>query len=212
MTEDEAQEWIKGRCVSRETFARLQAYVKILLAESDQQNLIAQSTKESVWARHIVDSAQLLNFSPPPPGRGGQWIDLGSGAGLPGIVIAIMSNWHVGLVESRTRRAGFLEATVRALGLDNAWVAGGPVEKLEITSPADVISARAFAPLAKMFTIAHHLSDTKTLWVLPKGRSWQSDVDDASEIWHGKFHVEQSVTDCDSAIVVARGVRRKSRQ
>jgi 16S rRNA (guanine527-N7)-methyltransferase len=75
-----------------------------------------------------------------------------------------------------------------------------------------VISARAFAPLSRMFAVSQHLSDMNTLWLLPKGKSWQSDVDDASEIWQGRFHVERSITDCDSAIVVAHSVRRKSRQ
>ncbi len=212
MTEDEARAWLTRMDVSRETIARLEQYIALLFDEMGRQNLIAESTRSHVWARHIVDSAQLLPLAPTENERGRGWIDLGSGAGLPGIVIAILSRWNVILVESRRKRVDFLTHVVESLRLDNVEIVGGRVETLNINIPAAVISARAFAPMAKLFASSHHLADAKTFWLLPKGKSWQSDIDDASMQWHGMFHVEHSVTDPDSAVVVARSVRRKGRR
>ena len=211
MTEDEARLWLTHQDVSRETLAQLEHYIAVLFDEMAHQNLIAESTRDHIWARHIVDSAQLLPLAPTPNERGRGWIDLGSGAGLPGIVIAILSRWKVTLVESRRKRVDFLAHVVATLGLDNVEIFGGRAETLKTSVPAAVISARAFAPLPKLFASAHHLADSKSFWLLPKGKSWQSDIDDAALLWHGMFHVEHSVTDPDSAVVVARSVRRKGR-
>ncbi|RVT43839.1 16S rRNA (guanine(527)-N(7))-methyltransferase RsmG [Sphingobium algorifonticola] len=214
MTEEEARAWLACHDVSREAFARLNGYVALLLDEMQHQNLIAQSTRDHVWARHIVDSAQLLPLAPAPKmdtGRAG-WIDLGSGAGLPGVIIAILSPWLVTLVESRRRRIDFLAHVVAELRLDNVRIFAGKVETLQLEQPATVISARAFAPMPRLFATAHHLADAGSFWLLPKGKSWQSDIDDAAKDWHGLFHVEHSVTDPDSAVVVARSVRRKGRR
>lgn len=212
MTEDEARLWLTHLDVPRETFDRLEQYIALLFDEMKQQNLIAESTRDHVWARHIVDSAQLLPLAPTPNERQRPWIDLGSGAGLPGIVIALISRWEVILVESRRKRVEFLESVIDALGIDNASVFGGRAEVLTMSTPAAVISARAFAPMPKLFASAHHLADAKSFWLLPKGKSWQSDIEDAMPDWHGTFHVEHSVTDPDSAVVVARSVRRKGRR
>ncbi|CAN5303810.1 16S rRNA (guanine(527)-N(7))-methyltransferase RsmG [soil metagenome] len=212
MTEDEARAWLTHLDVSRETWIKLNEYVAILLDEMSRQNLIAESTRDHVWARHIVDSAQLLPLGPTPNERQRPWIDLGSGAGLPGIVIALLSRWEVILVESRRKRIDFLESVIDRLGIDNASVFGGRAEVLTVSTPAAVISARAFAPLPKLFASAYHLSDAKSFWLLPKGKSWQSDIEDAAPSWHGTFHVEHSVTDPDSAVVVARSVRKKGRR
>lgn len=214
MTEEEAHAWLIRHDVSRETFAKLEAYVALLFDEMQHQNLIAQSTRDHVWARHIVDSAQLLRLAPANNDdmkRVG-WIDLGSGAGLPGVVVAILSSWTVTLVESRRRRIDFLTRVVAELGLDNVRIFGGRVETLQLAQPATVISARAFAPMPRLFAAAYHLADAGSFWLLPKGKSWQSDIDEAAADWHGLFHVEHSVTDPDSAVVVARSVRRKGRR
>lgn len=208
MTEDEARAWLIAKNVSRETLGLLEAYVELLLQEAERQNLISESTKDHIWSRHIVDSAQLLDWAPENT-SGGDWIDLGSGAGLPGIVIALLSDWKVVLIESRRKRIEFLEVAVHQLGLANVVVEGSRTEKLSVPKAASVISARAFAPLPKLFEAAYHLADAGTFWLLPKGKSWQSDVEAASQQWKGTFHVEQSVTDSESAIVIARGVRLK---
>lgn len=205
MTEDEAKQWLLANFdVSRETMAKLNSYVDLLLDEMSHQNLIAASTRPHVWARHIVDSAQLLLLA--KNDQKGRWIDLGSGAGLPGIVVAILDNRPVTLIETRAKRIQFLNTAIERLGLVAATVFGGRVEAAPATA-ATVISARAYAPLSKLLETAWHLSDEKSLWVLPKGRNAQNELELVHTSWQGVFHVEPSVTDADSAIIVAHSVR-----
>ena len=204
MTEDEARAWLQDQFdVSRETWALLERYVATLLSAADEQNLIADSTKPHIWARHIVDSAQLLTHAGDDDGR--DWIDLGSGAGLPGIVIACLADRPLMMVESRRKRIDFLNDVIADLNLGNARVFGGRVETVPATKAA-VISARAYAPLPKLFSSALHLSDKKTVWVLPKGRNAQNELEAARPAWQGVFHVEPSVTDADSALIIARNL------
>ncbi|WP_242126869.1 16S rRNA (guanine(527)-N(7))-methyltransferase RsmG [Sphingobium sp. Sx8-8] len=212
MTEEEARAWLDRQFdVSRGTWERLEAYVAILLEEMEQQNLIAESTRPHVWARHIVDSAQLLPLA--ASAGDGAWIDLGSGAGLPGIVVAILSDRPVQMVESRRKRIDFLNSVLSRIGLTHASVFGGRVETVPAARAA-IISARAYAPLPRLLESAIHLSTEKTIWVLPKGRNAQNELEAATRSWQGVFHVERSVTDADSAIIVAsavRSARRKAR-
>lgn len=208
MTEDEARAWLsKNFDVSRETWSRLETFVALLIEGMAEQNLIAESTRDHIWARHIVDSAQLLVHAP-PYSNDGTWIDLGSGAGLPGIVISILSDWPVQLVENRRMRIAFLQSIVDALHL-SARVQGTKVETLKTTQAATIISARAYAPLDRLLGSAQHLGDKNTTWLLPKGRSGQNEVVTISKQWQGRFHVERSVTDAYSVIVIAKGVSRK---
>ncbi|WP_150292130.1 16S rRNA (guanine(527)-N(7))-methyltransferase RsmG [Sphingobium estronivorans] len=211
MTEEEARAWLDGQFdVSRGTWDRLEGYVAILLSEMERQNLIAESTRPHIWARHIVDSAQLIPLA--KAAGEGAWLDLGSGAGLPGIVAAILTDRPVQMVESRRKRIDFLESVVAELGLLHASVFGGRVETVPVAQAA-VISARAYAPLPRLLESAIHLSTEKTIWVLPKGRNAQNELEVATRTWQGVFHVERSVTDADSAIIVAQAVqsRRKAR-
>lgn len=211
MTEDEARAWLAERFdVPRETWDRLERYIALLFDEMTRQNLIAESTRDHVWARHIVDSAQLLPLSSEARSDGA-WVDLGSGAGLPGVVIAILSDWPVVMVESRRKRIDFLNHLVTQLGL-NAAVHGGRVETFSPVSAAAVISARAFAPLPRLLTVSAHIANEKTLWLLPKGRNWQNELETARQAWQGAFHVERSITDPESAILVARAVKKRDGQ
>lgn len=201
MTEDQARQWIRDRFdVSRET--RLARFVDLLRTEAVNQNLIAPSTLDQIWARHIVDSAQLLAHA---PDAAGTWLDIGSGAGLPGIVLAILRDQPVDLVEPRKLRTAFLDHCVSELGLANITVQTAKVERT--TGHAALISARAVASLDSLFRIAAHRSDLSTIWILPKGRTAQSEVAEARRAWQGSFHVEPSITAPDSLIIVAKGVR-----
>lgn len=193
------------RPVSRETFERLRAYVERLKAESTRQNLVSLLSLEHIWERHILDSAQLVRFE---PHAGASWVDVGSGAGLPGVVIACLVEGRVTLVEPRRLRAQFLRDTVLALNL-KAEVECCRIER--IAGQFDVITGRAVAPLPKFIGMSHHLSTEKTVWAVPKGRSAQSELAEAERAWQGMFHVKQSVTDADSRIVVGTGVRAKTR-
>ena len=204
MTEDEARAWLTAQFdVPRETWDLLERYVAILLSAMDEQNLIAESTRPHIWARHIVDSAQLLLLA--RDAGEGEWVDLGSGAGLPGIVVACLSDRPVLMIETRRKRIDFLNEVIAQLDLRHARVFGGRVESAAPMHAA-VISARAYAPLPKLFASALHLSDKNSLWVLPKGRNAQNELEAARPAWKGMFHVEPSVTDADSAIIVAQAV------
>lgn len=205
MTEAEARQWIVDRFgVERE--AKLAAFVALLIAESQHQNLVSKSSIGEIWARHIVDSAQLLAFA--DSASDGLWIDIGTGAGLPGIVIAILRDAPVLMVEPRRRRVDFLDRCIEELQLTHATTSLAKAEAIEPCAGA-FISARAVAALPALFANAHHLSDKDTLWLLPKGQTAQSEVDAARKAWQGSFHVEQSITHPDSKIVVAQGVRRR---
>lgn len=200
MTEEEAQAWIRERYgVSRET--RISAFVDLLRDEAAKQNLVAPSTLDQIWARHIVDSAQLLDHAPVD----GVWLDIGSGAGLPGLVIALLRDAPVELVEPRKLRTDFLARAAGELGAGNVTIHTAKIERTG--GRTAVISARAVAQLTDLFRIATHRSTSSTVWVLPKGRNAQSEVEEARRKWHGSFHVEPSITASDSLIVVAREVR-----
>lgn len=210
MTEDEARSWIAAQWdVPRETWAKLERYIALLLAGMTHQNLIAESTRDQVWSRHIADSAQLLPFA--KNATDGPWIDLGSGAGLPGIVVAILSGRPVMLVESRRKRIDFLSEVTADLSLAHVSIFGGRVETVP-SARAAIISARAYAPLPRLLDSAIHLSTEKTLWLLPKGRNAENELEAVRPTWQGAFHVERSVTDPESAIVVAHSVKRKGRR
>lgn len=200
MTEDEARTWLDQNFnVSRETWEKLEAFITFLKVEAARQNLISASTLDHIWARHIVDSAQLLMLAPSEPG---QWIDLGSGAGFPGIVVALLSDWHVVLVESRAKRIEYLNRAVVFLGLEGRTrVAGMPVERVE-GQKYDVISARAFAPLPKLLDLSARFSTDKTKWLLPKGRNAVNELEEARKAWDFDLSVEPSVTDPEAGILV----------
>lgn len=211
MTEEEARAWLDAQFdVSRETWAGLERYVALLLDEMERQNLIAASTRDHVWARHIVDSAQLL--LPAKEAGQGVWLDLGAGAGLPGIVVALLRDAPVVLIEERRKRVEFLRHVIAQCGLGQAQVFGGKVERYapDGSAEAAVISARAYAPLPRLLESAAYLAGAQTLWVLPKGRNWQNEVETAQALWHFVCHVERSVTDGEGAVLVLRSVRAKT--
>ena len=197
-----------GRDVSRETFDRIAVYVDLLKVESERQNLIASSTIAKVWERHILDSAQLVRFE---PFAGARWADIGSGAGLPGIVVALLTEGPITLIEPRRLRAEFLHETANFLGLsDRVSIEAAKVELAEGTF--DVITSRAVAALDRFLAIAAHLSKSETIWVLPKGKNAQSELAQARLNWQCDALVEQSRTDPDSQILVLTRVGAKKKR
>ena len=196
-------EQVARRPVSRETFEKLEAYVALLRAENARQNLVSTVTLHDVWDRHILDSAQLAPFA---PRDGASWVDIGSGAGLPGIVIACLVRGPVTLIEPRRLRAEFLHKVRESLDL-NATVLCVKAERVDGTF--DVITGRAVARLARFLEISAHLSTGNTVWALPKGRSAERELAEARQSWQGDFRCVGSVSDADSFIVVATGVRAK---
>ena len=198
---------VAGRTVSRETLQLIEAYVELLKGESGRQNLVSASTLEHLWERHVIDSAQLVRFAP----EGASWVDIGAGAGLPGIVISLLVDGPVTLVEPRKLRADFLTRTCNELGIANRVTV--------VTSKAeqagghfDVITARAVAPLDKLLRLSTHLSTENSLWVLPKGRNARSELDAARLHWHCEAEIQPSLTDPESGILVLRRVKARGKR
>jgi 16S rRNA (guanine527-N7)-methyltransferase len=194
--------------VPRETMARLEAFVALLRAENDRQNLVSRASLDQVWERHILDSAQLLRFAPEAAET---WLDLGSGAGFPGLIVAALHPARVTLVEMRRLRADFLLRAAEVLGISER------VEivcaKLEAVAPRQfrVITARAFAPLDRLLALGTRFADHETVWILPKGRNAQTELEAAQRSWQGSFRLEQSLTDADAKIIVASEVGRRGK-
>lgn len=208
MTEEEARGWLDAN-VPRETLPDLEKLVALILDEMPRQNLIAASTADHIWARHIVDSAQLVLLA---PAAAKSWIDLGSGAGFPGMVVAIIRpDLRVTLVESRRKRIDFLRFLAKSIhNIRQIGVIGQRIEVLR-SDPHDVISARAFAPLDRLLPLGHRFSHRETAWLLPKGRSAVSELEAVADSWQGDFRIVPSLTDSEAAIIVASHVQPKGR-
>jgi 16S rRNA (guanine527-N7)-methyltransferase len=203
MDEVEARAWVERACdVPRETMARLDAFAALLRAENERQNLVSRGTLAELWLRHIADSAQLLRFAP----AGASWVDLGTGAGFPGLVAATLHDGPVTLVEERRLRVDFLRRAAAVLGV-RVEILHCKAERIP-HRPFDVISARAFAPLTRLLELGTGFSTTKSLWLLPKGRNAETELAALDPSWQGDFRLEPSVTDTEAQIIVAEGVRR----
>jgi 16S rRNA (guanine527-N7)-methyltransferase len=197
---------ISGVDVSRETFDTLTAYVDLLIAENDQQNLIAKTSIPDIWTRHIADSLQLAALAP----QAKSWLDIGTGPGLPGLVIAIATGAPTLLVEPRRLRTAFLERVVETLAMRDVRVV---TASLAAVKPAqfDAITARAVASLDKLLAMTRPFSHPNTVLVLPKGRSAAEEVETAQQTWQGRFEIIPSRTDASAGIVVARDMRRRGK-
>jgi 16S rRNA (guanine527-N7)-methyltransferase len=185
--------------------AQLDAFAALVCEENERQNLISRASAAQIWLRHIADSAQLLRFV---PNGQASWVDLGTGAGFPGLVVAILHQGPVTLVEERRLRADFLRRTGESLGV-RIEVLAAKAERLP-TRPFEVISARAFAPLDRLLQLGTGFSTNKSVWLLPKGRNAQSELEALDRSWQGSFRLEPSLTDAEAQIIVAEGVSRNS--
>jgi 16S rRNA (guanine527-N7)-methyltransferase len=201
VTEENARSWLRDR-YGPDRFARLQQFVDLLLVANAEQNLISKASEATVWSRHILDSAQLHQWA----ADASEWLDVGSGAGLPGLVLAIISDTPMLLVEPRRKRVEFLHVCAEALGLRNLLVRQAQVERVR-GAVFSAVTARAYAPLPELFASTIQLTAPSTVWVLPKGRSAERELAEVRLTWQGVFHVEQSLTDPDARIIVAREVR-----
>ena len=207
MDESEARERVEKEFnVPRGTMERLDAFAAALRTESERQNLVSPASLGRLWSRHILDSAQLLRWVPSPSAS---WLDLGTGAGFPGLIVAALHGGPVTLVEERRLRVGFLRSAADILGVAaRTTIVASKAEQAE-AAPFDVISARALAPLPRLLELGTRFSTPKTRWILPKGRNGRSELDDALASWQGDFRLEPSLTDADAWIIVAEGVKRK---
>ena len=191
--------------VSRETGDRLAAYVTLLARWRKRTNLIAESTFASVWTRHIADSAQLIGLAP----QARRWIDMGSGAGFPGLVIAIqladVPGAVVHLIESDQRKCAFLREAARVTGAA-ATIHPQRVEAVDPVSlgPVDAVTARAFAPLPLTLKLARPWIERGAVGVFPRGESARDQVAALPEATAYAIELLPSLTDAKAAILRIR--------
>ena len=197
--------------VSRETLDRLDRFVAVLLTWQQHTNLIASSTEPALWTRHIADSLQLLRLAP----QAQVWVDLGSGGGFPGLVIACAladrPGARVHLVESSTKKAAFLREAARAAGAP-ADVHAVRIEDFveNLAAPVDVVTARALAPLAGLLAATYPLLKTGTLGLFPKGQDVDAELTEAAKCWSIQSSLAPSLTDPRAKIVCVTGIMPKS--
>jgi len=200
-----------GDLVSRETWDRLESFVQLVIARQKTLNLVAASTIPQIWTRHIADSLQLLSLAP----EARTWIDLGAGAGFPGLVIACaladVPGARVELVESIQKKANFLRNVADALSLP-AIVHALRIEDFTARNAGrfDVVTARALAPLDKLLGYANPLLKRGAVGLFPKGQDVVSELTQASKSWKLDTELIPSKTDPHGRVVVVRqAIKRK---
>ena len=199
-----------GQNVSRETYDKLRAYEALIQKWNLSINLVAKSTLSDVWNRHISDSAQV--YFAASDERSSVWTDIGSGGGLPGIVIAILAQGedrqtNVTMVESDKRKSVFLRTAIRELGLSNAKVTNERIESAQIQI-SDIVSARALAPLTDLFALSKGFSNQNTTFLFQKGKNWASEIETAQNHWSFDYDAITSETDSNAVILKIRGLSR----
>jgi 16S rRNA (guanine527-N7)-methyltransferase len=192
--------------VSRETLERLETYADLLRKWQRKINLVSPNTLPDLWTRHFADSAQIMHMAPPNPKR---WVDLGSGAGFPGLVCAILSaerqaDTEFVLIESDERKCAFLREVSRQTDMQVKII----TTRIETAPPqdADIVSARALAPLMRLLPWAHrHLTqDGHGLFL--KGAQYKAELEEVTGEWQMKVNAVPSTTSADAAILDLSGI------
>ena len=198
---------LPGLNVSRETFLRLKEYEKLLFKWNAKINLVSRSTLDNFWNRHVLDSAQFLSSVGE---KAGKWVDLGSGGGLPGLVVAILSDEiepvnKLFLVEADARKAVFLKTVCRELGL-KVEVYNNRIEELPPMS-ANIVSARALAPLKTLCLYAKNHLEKDGVAVFAKGENWKAELVEAQKKWIFSYEAVKSTLHEGSVVLVLRGIK-----
>lgn len=199
--------------VSRETAVKFESYAALLKQWQKAVQLVAPSTLGAIWTRHFADSAQLMSLASPDART---WADLGSGAGFPGLVIALLArdsgsirpDLRVTLVESDTRKAAFLREVARQTGCP-VDILGTRIESASTRDKVDtveVVSARALAPLTELFRLAHPFWQPTTLGLFLKGRDAENEVEAARAAWNFELELKPSLTDSMARLVCVRNL------
>ncbi|MBK4217573.1 16S rRNA (guanine(527)-N(7))-methyltransferase RsmG [Paracoccus caeni] len=186
--------------VSRETLQKLDQFEQLVRRWNPKINLVAPASLNDIKARHIEDSLQLSQLCCPINGR---WVDLGSGGGFPGLVLAIAhveATTDFTLVESDSRKVAFLRTVIRELSLTNVNVENKRIEELDPLNAA-YLSARALAPLPRLMPyLQRHLAPEGTAWLM-KGRHWKEEMSDAEKEWKFKVKAHPSASQDGAAIL-----------
>ena len=194
--------------VSRETLAKLQVYADTLIKWNPKINLVAKSTIDVLWDRHIVDSLQIMRHIPKGPQH---IVDIGSGGGFPGLVLAIASaeahpESSITMIESDQRKSAFLRTVLRETGV-SATVLTERIEKAPAQG-ADVLTARALADLSTLLEFAErHLKKEGTAIFL-KGKNWRTELQKAREVWQFDCDEVTSETNVEAVLLVIKGIER----
>ena len=207
----DAESFLGAAHVSRETVERFALYESLLRKWQKTINLVAPSTLDAFWGRHVWDSAQLVPYA---PATACHWVDLGSGGGFPGLVLAILlrdrPGFRMHLIESDRRKAAFLRevarateapATVHALRIEEAG------DQRELVGP-DVITARAFAPLARLFNLSERLWAPRTQGLFLKGQRVEEELTEARKYWRLTVNVHPSLADPQGVVLDVRDLSR----
>ena len=187
--------------ISTSAFARIEAMDRVLIDWSERHNLIARSTIEDRWERHYLDSAQL---APIVGAAVSHLVDLGSGAGFPGLILAAILEdvgGRVTLIESRSKKAAFLREAGKQMGLSTLTVIPQRIESVSLSVAPDAITARALAPLNKLLGYAHGIAGKNTKYVFPKGQDVEVELTEASKCWHMSVKQHPSRTSPDGTIL-----------
>lgn len=192
--------------VSRETLDKLQEYQALLLKWQQKINLISPNTVNQAWDRHFVDSMQIFEHL---PSLNGHLVDLGSGAGFPGLVLAIMGFEHVTLIESDRRKCIFLKEVARDLNLSNVTVITDRLENVHDIK-ADIVTARALASLEQLIKWTTPFLKPETVLIFPKGRRYDEEISEAGLPDSVKVQIFDSVTDEEAKIVFLSGLSLNS--
>jgi 16S rRNA (guanine527-N7)-methyltransferase len=193
--------------VSRETLQRLRRYAETLIKWQKSINLVASGSLDDLWRRHMLDSAQLLTYLPPQVGG---VVDMGTGAGFPGLVLAILGVSTVHLVESDARKCIFLNEAARAAGLEvgrNPIVHRSRIEDIRDLQ-ADVVTARACAPLGQLLTYAEPFLGANSVCLFLKGGRVDEELTDAAKTWRMSVERFPSLSDPSGTILRMRQVAR----
>lgn len=198
---------VLGRPVSRETSQKLEDFTRLLCKWNPKINLVARSTLDEIDVRHIVDSAQVANFR----GDASSWVDLGSGGGFPGMILAILfaelaPDVRVTLVESDRRKAQFLREAGRLTTVD-VEIMPERIEDLR-DRRFDVVSARALAPLSRLLSFSEGLLTPTGRCVFLKGANHQAELDEALKQWQFDHSTVPSATSDDSVVLLIKGLAR----
>jgi 16S rRNA (guanine527-N7)-methyltransferase len=203
----DAEEFAQIYDVSRETLTRLVAYQALLGKWQQSVNLVGPTSLAAFWQRHAADSAQILRHA---PSSAKTWLDLGSGGGLPGLVLAIILAEKnpaacLHMVESDRKKASFLRAVLADTGV-TAHVHNARIEALAAAAPAalaqiDVITARALAPLNDLLTLLHPFCNSSTVALLHKGRNWHEELTLSEQYWKLSHQAHISDTDGDARLL-----------
>lgn len=208
---DSAEAFARAFGVSRETLDRLATYEAVLRQWQTTINLVAPSTIDDVWHRHFADSAQLLSFASAGARR---WLDLGSGAGFPGLVVAIVAGAaaDVTLVESDIRKSAFLREVARRTGVA-VDIRTERIEKASTQTklgPFDVVTARALAPVGRLLGLAYPFFSSGTKGLFLKGREARREIEEARAAWSFTCREHPSLTDAEGRVVVIENLAAKT--